>query len=109
MLRRFTSKIVWKIVLHKTFASKPGGERKRGGFHGVSDEARDLDDLCIYGCFRITDSGILHVAHPSLRRLNHCGCYKVGPNARRYLFSVAKGLLLYNKPREFGHGTGYMD
>jgi hypothetical protein len=39
-----------------------------------------------------------------LKRLNHCGCYKISQMGRRYLFSVARGLLMYNKPREFAVG-----
>jgi hypothetical protein len=63
-----------------------------------------LQDLCIYGCFRVTDTGLLHIAHPNLKRLNHCGCYKVSQMGRRYLFSVSRGLLMYNKPKEFAEG-----
>jgi hypothetical protein len=64
---------------------------------------RDLDDLCIYGCLNLSDTGLVQICNAArgLTRFNHCGCYKVTEHGRRYMFSANPSLLLYNNPREF--------
>ena len=83
-----------------------------------------ITDLSLFGCYRVTDSGILHVAHLGLRRVNVCGCYKVlqvsrlpapfthslirlsvcqvTDMGRRFLISQNPRILTYNRAADFG-------
>ncbi len=73
-----------------------------GGVRAAGEALRGLlQDVCIYGCYRVTDSGVLHLATKQLRRINFNGCYKVTETGRRILLSVNPHVLFYNKPREF--------
>lgn len=66
---------------------------------------RNLQDLCIFGCHKITDSGVYNLANrglSSLHRFNYCGSYKITDGARRYIFSQNAQLLIYNNVTEFG-------
>ena len=63
---------------------------------------RQLQDLCLYGCYRVTDGGLMHVAHGRMRHINFNGCYKVSDSGRRYLLSCNPHILIYNKPTQFG-------
>ena len=40
-------------------------------------------ELCIYGCYLLTNRGVVGVASTRLARLNYCGCYKVGGDGRQ--------------------------
>ena len=61
-----------------------------------------LDDVSLYGCFRVTDLGVMHLANPRLDRVNLCGCYKVSDAGRRRLIHQNERILIYNRPRDFG-------
>jgi hypothetical protein len=39
-------------------------------------------ELCIYGCYLLTNRGVVGIASTRLARLNYCGCYKVGGDGR---------------------------
>lgn len=60
-----------------------------------------LEDLCLFGCHRITDIGIMYIATAKLSRVNFCGCYKVTDAGRRRLIDQNSSILTYNRPREF--------
>ena len=76
-----------------------------GGAHGPGITST-LHDLCIAGCFRVTDLGIMSLSFPSLRRVNFCGCYKVTDGSRRYVLGLNPHLLIYNSSRAFGKEGG---
>ena len=46
-------------------------------------------DLCIYGCYKMTDEGLIGFKRGScLCRLNTSGCYKITDSGTRYLIQV---------------------
>ena len=50
------------------------------------------------------------MAHPEspLRRINHCGCYKVSDDSRLWFMSSFKhSVINYNKVEEFGGSIDY--
>jgi hypothetical protein len=61
-----------------------------------------LQDLCLYGCYRVTDNGVLDLRVESLRRFNFSGCYKITSGCQRYLFTSNTNILFYNQPHHFG-------
>ena len=61
-----------------------------------------MHDLCLYGCYRVTDNGVLDLRVDSLRRFNFSGCYKVSNGCQRYLFTSNTNILFYNAPHQFG-------
>ena len=69
-------------------------------------------DLCVWGCYKVTNDGILELcmAHPEskLRRINHCGCYKVSDDSRLWFMSSFKTCVInYIRVEEFGTGIDY--
>lgn len=65
-----------------------------------------LQDLCLYGCYRVTDAGLIAIATglPQLRRLNVCGAYRITDNVRRYMYTAMPTLIFYNS--NFTTGSG---
>lgn len=70
--------------------------------------SKTLLDLCLYGCYNVTDKGLMHVyiyifkiGGTSVRFLNRSGCYKVSDGLLRYLFSANPRIRLYEKPYEW--------
>jgi hypothetical protein len=61
-----------------------------------------LEDVCLMGCHKITDGGLLALASRSLRRINYCGCYKVTEGMLRYLIAQNRSILIYNNGEDFG-------
>jgi hypothetical protein len=61
-----------------------------------------ITDLSIYGCYKITDVGVMFISKSRLMRFNYCGCYKVTDAGRRRLISVNPRILTYNRVRDFG-------
>ena len=69
-------------------------------------------DLCIWGCYQISNDGILELcmSHPDakLRRLNHCGCYKVSDDSRLWFMSSFKSCVInYIRVEEWGKDIDY--
>ncbi|KAJ1492998.1 hypothetical protein T484DRAFT_1929974 [Baffinella frigidus] len=68
----------------------------------VAEELPEVRDLCIYGCYRMTDDGLIRFKRSScLRKLNTSGCYKISDMGIRYLMQVKPTVLIYHKPRDF--------
>uniref|UniRef100_A0A7S0QPX1 Mitochondrial ATP synthase regulatory component factor B n=1 Tax=Cryptomonas curvata TaxID=233186 RepID=A0A7S0QPX1_9CRYP len=68
----------------------------------VADRLPEVLDLCIYGCYKMTDEGLIGFKRGCcLCRLNTSGCYKITDSGTRYLIQVRPSLLLYHKPRDF--------
>eukprot|EP00741_Cyanophora_paradoxa_P018109 tig00021037_g17485.t1 len=64
----------------------------------------ELEDLCIYGCYRTTDKGALALGGTSLQRLrrfNHSGAYKLSHAAIRFILNSNERIVLYNRPELF--------
>ena len=71
-----------------------------------------LIDLCVWGNYKLTNDGILELcmAHPDskLRRINHCGCYKVSDDSRLWFMSSFKQCVInYIRVEEFGNEIDY--
>ena len=71
-----------------------------------------LSDLCLWGCYQISNDGILELcmAHPDskLHRINHCGCYKVSDDSRLWFMSSFKHCVInYIRIEEFGIEIDY--
>ena len=67
-----------------------------------STVGRDLLDLCVYGCYNMTDTGVVHICSLGITRFNSCGCYKITEQGRRYMFSSNPSIIMYNNPKDFG-------
>ena len=71
-----------------------------------------LVDVCVWGNYLITNDGILELcmAHSGskLRRINHCGCYKVSDDSRLWFMSSFKHTVInYIRVEEFGNDIDY--
>ena len=71
-----------------------------------------LVDICVWGNYQITNDGILELcmAHPDskLRRVNHCGCYKVSDDSRLWFMSSFKHTVInYIRVEEFGNDIDF--
>ena len=71
-----------------------------------------LIDLCIWGNYKITNDGILDLcmSHPEakLRRINHCGCYKVTDDSRLWFMNSFKTCVInYIRVEDFGPEIDY--
>ena len=71
-----------------------------------------IRDLCVWGNYKISNDGILELcmAHPEsrLRRVNHCGCYKVSDDSRLWFMSSFKTCVInYIRVEEFGIDIDY--
>ena len=69
-------------------------------------------DLCVWGCYTLTNDGILELcmSHPEakLRRINHCGCYKISDDSRLWFASSFKEMVInYIPVEEFGKDVDY--
>ena len=70
------------------------------------DGLPELEDLCIYGCPRLTPICARGLRERSpgfaLRRINHAGCYKLTDDRfQRVLFACVPDVIVYNNPNEF--------
>ncbi len=55
----------------------------------VADRLPEVLDLCIYGCYKMTDEGLIGFKRGCcLCRLNTSGCYKITDSGTRYLIQV---------------------
>ena len=63
-----------------------------------------LLELCLYGCYLVTDRGIVAIASQQLARINYCGCYKVTSEGRRSVLSQNNAVIIFNKASQFGGG-----
>ena len=69
-------------------------------------------DLCVWGCFKLNNDGVLELcmSHPEnkLRRINHCGCYKISDDSRLWFASSFKtSVINYIRVEEFGKDIDY--
>eukprot|EP00762_Andalucia_godoyi_P004577 ANDGO_05207.mRNA.1 putative F-box/LRR-repeat protein C02F5.7 len=73
----------------------------------ISNHFCGLQDLCLYGVYRLSDGGMVSLAtrYTQLRRLNICGCYKISDMGRRFVFQTLPRLVLYNSVDEFSTGA----
>ena len=72
-----------------------------------------LVELSIWGCYKITSEGFLELCtttrSDNFRRVNYCGCYKIGDDSRLWISSTFSRVLIYNKLDDFGKTLDYRE
>lgn len=71
-----------------------------------------LEELSVWGNYKICNDGILDLCmqHPGakLRRINHCGCYKISDDSRIWFMTSFKHCVVnYIKVEDFGPDIDY--
>ena len=72
-----------------------------------------LVELSIWGCYKITSEGFLELCtatrSDNFRRVNYCGCYKIGDDSRLWISSTFSRVIIYNKLDDFGKDMDYKE